>query len=96
MKNIFLLIMIVVSISANANFCGSSTFGNCNTSRDCTTGGCSGQICQSVFEPGIATTCQWLDCYKKTNVTCQCVNQHCQWTTESKEEDNIWIGDIEY
>lgn len=62
-------------------FCGSSTYGKCNSNEDCHTGGCSGQICQSKNEEPIITTCEWQDCYdaKKYQFECLCLNKQCQW-----------------
>ena len=60
-------------LTPSVEFCGWSTYGKCNTDEDCTTDGCSGQICRSKFEEGIITTCEWLDCYdaKKYNIACK-------------------------
>lgn len=66
-----------------ASFCGSSTKGECTTNTDCATGGCSSQICQSINEESIISTCEYRDCYdaKKYNLECQCLNQQCQWAS---------------
>lgn len=63
-------------------FCGSSTLGKCADNTDCTAGGCSGQVCQSISEESIISTCEYQDCYdaKKFGLTCDCLNQQCQWT----------------
>lgn len=62
-------------------FCGSSTYGRCNFDTDCIRGGCSGQICQSIYEEGIITTCEWRECYdsRKYGVECRCINKTCRW-----------------
>lgn len=63
-------------------FCGTSTYGNCNSNSDCMTGGCSGQVCQSKNEEPIITTCEYRDCYNASayDVKCECLNNKCQWT----------------
>jgi len=65
----------------NSIFCGYSTYGSCLTDNQCIRGGCSGQVCQSIKEKPIATTCEYRDCYdsKKYKVSCRCVNNKCQW-----------------
>lgn len=62
-------------------FCGTSSFGACESSQDCISDGCSGQICRSTSEEGLATTCEWEDCYDETlyGLSCSCVEQSCQW-----------------
>ena len=66
------------------NFCGISTHGKCSSDKDCTTSGCSGQVCQSIFEKPIMTTCEWRDCYnaKFYGYECRCADGECQWTKE--------------
>jgi eight-cysteine-cluster-containing protein len=56
-------------------FCGSSTQGPCAGDSDCVTSGCSGQICQSVQEEPIITTCEYSDCFnaEKYGMECKCV-----------------------
>jgi len=68
-------------LTPSAEFCGWSTYGKCNSDKDCIKSGCSGEICQSRFEKPLITTCEWLDCYdaKKYKVACKCVNGRCQW-----------------
>ncbi len=63
-------------------FCGISTSGICSSDGDCLTDGCSGEVCRSVSEEGIVTTCEYLDCYDDTayGVSCGCVESQCQWT----------------
>jgi eight-cysteine-cluster-containing protein len=65
-------------------FCGSSTKGVCETDEDCVVSGCSNQVCQSVNEELIVTTCGFLDCYDPDVyvVSCGCVNNECQWGSE--------------
>ncbi len=56
-------------------FCGSSTQGFCASNSDCVTGGCSGQVCQSVQEEPAITTCEYKDCYNsaKYGMACKCI-----------------------
>lgn len=63
-------------------FCGKSTLGECQTDKDCQTSGCSNQICGSVKEEQMITTCDWKDCYDSTKFSmgCQCIENKCQWS----------------
>lgn len=67
------------------NFCGISTYGDCQTQNDCVTDGCSGQICRSIIDPvdnPISTTCEYRDCYDRTkfiDIVCYCEDNKCQW-----------------
>lgn len=62
-------------------FCGSSTEGLCDSDSDCVTDGCSGQVCRSVKEEAVVTTCEWQECYdnNKFNVRCGCTEGKCEW-----------------
>ncbi len=62
-------------------FCGRSTGGSCSADSDCKRGGCSREVCQSVDEETLITSCRWRDCYdpKKYNLRCGCVNGACEW-----------------
>lgn len=64
------------------DFCGSSTYGECDSAQDCNAGGCSGQVCESKFDESAITTCEWLDCYnaEKYGISCQCLENKCQWS----------------
>ncbi len=64
-----------------SGFCGTSSEGICESDADCVTDGCSGQICRSVNEQSVVTTCEWQDCYddKKFNVKCECAGGKCRW-----------------
>ncbi len=66
-----------------SEFCGTSTFGFCETDEDCMTGGCSGQVCQSKSEEPVVTTCEWTDCYdsEEYGVVCACVDSKCTWVS---------------
>ncbi|MCS7144554.1 MAG: DUF333 domain-containing protein [Archaeoglobaceae archaeon] len=66
-------------IERETEFCGWSTYGKCNSDKDCVIDGCSGQVCRSAFEDPIVTTCEWRDCYEKSQVRCACINNACQW-----------------
>ncbi len=61
-------------------FCGSSTEAACDSHADCTTGGCSGQICGHVSEEMIST-CEYRDCYNAEAylLQCGCVQGECRW-----------------
>lgn len=62
-------------------FCGSSTYGSCETPSDCVTGGCSGQVCQAKNEDPVVTTCEARECYDARTywMACDCVENKCQW-----------------
>jgi len=63
------------------SFCGTSSKGSCVSNADCTTAGCSGQICQSKSEPAMASDCAYLECYNAAayELDCICNNKECQW-----------------
>jgi eight-cysteine-cluster-containing protein len=63
-------------------FCGFSTDGQCSADAECITGGCSGQVCLSVHDELMATTCEYRECYNNElyGLTCGCVNNKCQWS----------------
>ncbi len=63
-------------------FCGKSTYSQCQTSNECQTSGCSNQVCGSVKDEQIVTACDWKECYDsaKFNMGCQCVENKCQWS----------------
>ena len=62
-------------------FCGWSSNASCASDADCMTGGCSGQVCQSINEEPVITTCEWTECYSAEayGVICGCINATCQW-----------------
>ncbi|MEM0468783.1 MAG: eight-cysteine-cluster domain-containing protein [Pyrobaculum sp.] len=70
---------------SSVGFCGISTNGPCESDADCLRDGCSGQVCRSVREEPVVTTCEWRDCYdaEKYKVACKCVNGMCQWAAVS-------------
>ncbi|MGC9049171.1 MAG: eight-cysteine-cluster domain-containing protein [Patescibacteria group bacterium] len=67
--------------TADEDFCGLSTYGNCSVDSDCVVGGCSAQVCQSKNEEPTVTTCEYKDCYNagKYELKCKCLAQKCQW-----------------
>jgi eight-cysteine-cluster-containing protein len=70
-----------IIISPNLEFCGFSTFGKCISDLMCLISGCSFQVCQSILDGLIATTCEYRDCYNysKFNLSCKCIDNMCQW-----------------
>ncbi|MBS3170704.1 eight-cysteine-cluster domain-containing protein [Candidatus Woesearchaeota archaeon] len=70
---------IAVETPINTEFCGTSTQGACENDNDCVTDGCSGQVCRTVNEEAVFTTCEWLDCYEKNGIECKCVDNKCSW-----------------
>ncbi|MSR85885.1 eight-cysteine-cluster domain-containing protein [Candidatus Woesearchaeota archaeon] len=64
-----------------SDFCGSSTYDSCTTDSDCTTGGCSGQICQSSSTEPSISTCEYQGCYNSElySLSCACYEQKCSW-----------------
>jgi eight-cysteine-cluster-containing protein len=75
---------LVVSKRAG-EFCGWSTYGECATDSDCGTSGCSGQVCKSLSEASVVTTCEWQSCYsdEKYGVQCACAEGKCQWVSRA-------------
>lgn len=76
-------------------FCGTSTYGFCEGNDDCIRGGCSSQVCQSVNEESVITTCEWTECYDavKYKARCVCLENQCQWITK-KELTQAQLGEI--
>ncbi len=64
-----------------AGFCGWSTNGTCASDEDCVVGGCSEQVCQSINETPVITTCIYAACYNAQayNLSCNCVSKKCMW-----------------
>jgi len=75
--------------SVREDFCGQSTEGPCLSDSDCLTGGCSGEVCRSRLEEEITTICLFRECYraKDYGLTCQCLNNQCQWTETEKNDE---------
>jgi len=67
--------------SSTEEFCGWATEGTCSTDEDCIVGGCSNQVCQSISEEPIVTTCEYKECYNAQTfgVSCKCLSNKCQW-----------------
>ncbi|MBN2043367.1 MAG: eight-cysteine-cluster domain-containing protein [Candidatus Aenigmarchaeota archaeon] len=67
-----------------AEFCGVSSYDECEYDSDCSEGGCSGQVCQSANEETNGTICDWQDCYDadEYSMVCKCVSEQCQWKRE--------------
>lgn len=63
------------------DYYGSSTFGNCGQTSDCTVGGCNSEICQGKQEGGKVSICIAPDkpVASKLGYRCQCVEQKCMW-----------------
>ncbi len=75
-----------VPVTTNENdsdgFCGWSTGGRCSSDSECYVSGCSAQVCQSVHEKPVITTCEVRPCYNsaKYGMACRCVDGKCMWT----------------
>lgn len=65
----------------SSSFCGYSTSQYCNSDLECIPGGCSGQVCQSISEEQLVTTCEWKSCYDASSfgLFCGCVDNQCIW-----------------
>jgi len=63
-------------------FCGWSTNGSCTTNGGCIISGCSSQVCLTLSEVSLVTTCEWRDCYDASayNLGCKCVDNKCMWS----------------
>jgi eight-cysteine-cluster-containing protein len=60
--------------------CAITPPGECSSDSDCTTGGCSGEICISKSEEPPITTCEWREeygCLELNN--CKCIGGKCKW-----------------
>jgi len=70
------------TVDVPSGFCGTSTESPCDEDDDCRTGGCSGQICQSSKEEGLASTCEYRDCYNNEayDMRCGCFEGRCKWS----------------
>jgi eight-cysteine-cluster-containing protein len=68
-------------LSPNLEFCGISTYSECQSDEDCIITGCSNQVCQSKNEEPLITTCEFRECFdaRKFKVSCKCVDNKCQW-----------------
>ena len=87
MKKVLLILVLLVLTACSSSpvikdgFCGSSSMDECTSNSDCSANGCSGQVCQSINEEGMITTCEWRDCYASVDygLECGCVDSKCQW-----------------
>jgi eight-cysteine-cluster-containing protein len=65
----------------NQTYYGFSTFGYCNTSKDCIISGCNKEICQSRYEEGRVSIC--IVPNKPTPLqlgySCECISNKCEW-----------------
>ena len=88
--------IIILSTNFEKNeFCGWSTYGECESDTDCRIGGCSGQVCEAKNE-GVITTCEWKDCYdaKKYGKECRCIEGKCQWTDKEEKNKKVLILEV--
>jgi eight-cysteine-cluster-containing protein len=62
-------------------FCGWSTEEPCSDNSDCLEEGCSGQVCRSIEDEPVTTTCEYKRCYNNEayGLACSCVEGKCQW-----------------
>lgn len=62
-------------------FCGWNTNASCNSDAGCKRAGCSSQVCISLSQFSVTTTCEWRDCYNASayGLECRCVDNKCQW-----------------
>ena len=72
---------------SSEDFCGTSTYGECNSDDECKVGGCSGQVCSSVSEGNISSTCEWRECYRYGNMKCKCEENKCQWKFDKQSQE---------
>jgi len=72
-------------------FCGTSTFGSCDSDSECTReGSCSqGEVCKNFQEEIPVSICIWRDCFKADDygASCKCVEGKCQWATETRKTE---------
>jgi eight-cysteine-cluster-containing protein len=81
MKRLLILLILLAGCISDEPFCGTSTHEPCETIEDCTTAGCSSQICQSKSQEMGFTTCEFRACYEANiyDIECTCYNKECQW-----------------
>ena len=59
---------------------GPESDGECTTDSDCTTGGCSGELCATPASlEGMMSTCEMLPCFRVLD-SCGCNEGRCSWT----------------
>lgn len=81
MKKFLVLALILFTGCLQEDFCGYSSYSECNSSEDCVIGGCSSQVCQAKTEEPTFTTCEYRECYndKAYNLECKCAENKCEW-----------------
>ncbi len=82
---------LLISADCEHEFCGESTYHECESDEDCAVGGCSGQVCEGVGE-GTITVCDMRGCYNAAQygLDCGCYEGKCQWyeiITECMDSD---------
>lgn len=77
MKRIIILLLFIFLISG----CGEIPNLDCIKNSDCSTAGCSSQICTTNEEAKTTiTTCEFKQEYECLKLTsCECINNKCQW-----------------
>lgn len=53
--------------------------GYCASSEECVTDGCSSQICRSVYDESVVTTCEVTNSKRDESYKCNCITSKCQW-----------------
>lgn len=88
MKKILLLVLVLflISCAAKEKQIETPKTVECASDSDCSTGGCSGQICGAKEKiKDIVTTCEYSEEYKRLRLAeCRCIDNKCQWE-ENKE-----------
>ena len=81
---LFLTVFVAACVNATDNAApqeGSTAEYECTTDSDCSTGGCSGEICAGASEAeGVITACEFKEEYACFDLTsCGCVQNKCAW-----------------
>lgn len=88
-----IIVLIVVRFSGQeSSIVNTNTVAECQLDDGCTAGGCSGEICHSINEEPVFSTCIWKEeyiCYPLSDCVCQ--NGQCQW--EETEDFNKCLMD---
>lgn len=76
-----LIVLIILLISISGCVASIPPVVECTRNDECTTGGCSGQLCGKKGEvEDIITTCEWTEEYGCLRLAkCQCIQNKCQW-----------------
>jgi hypothetical protein len=56
--------------------CAKTSFDECDSDADCTTGGCGGEVC---FNPALSDGASDCDCTAPTTYGCGCITGACRW-----------------